>query len=281
MSIFPHKTLFRRAAWLLPLLLSATAWADCVKLSGEARQGALLWGRAGPQWQQAWLDGEALNIVQGIVVLGFGRDDRGRDDSGSAELRFATGDRECVQTLNIQRREYPLSRVDGVPPRTVQPGPEHRQRILRERELVRRAKANSGRRVDFAGGFQWPLTGPISGVYGSRRIYNGVPGNPHYGVDVARPLGTPVGAPAAGVVVLAEPDLFYSGGTVIIDHGSEVSSSLLHLSEVSVAVGAQVAPGDIIGRLGATGRATGPHLDWRMSWRKRRVDPQLLVPPMP
>jgi len=130
-------------------------------------------------------------------------------------------------------------------------------------------------------GFVWPVTGRISGVYGSPRIYHGTPGTPHYGVDVARPTGTPVMAPAAGEVTLAELDLFYSGGTVILDHGYGLSSSFLHLSEVSVSVGDHLLPGDVIGAIGATGRATGPHLDWRMSWLNQRIDPQLLVPPMP
>ena len=130
-------------------------------------------------------------------------------------------------------------------------------------------------------GFVWPVTGRISGVYGSQRIYNGTHGTPHYGVDIARPEGTPVLAPAAGEVTLAEPDLFYSGGTVILDHGYGFSSSFLHLSEVHVSLGDLLSAGDLIGAIGATGRATGPHLDWRMSWFSQRIDPQLLVPPMP
>ncbi|WP_332102842.1 M23 family metallopeptidase [Kineobactrum salinum] len=130
-------------------------------------------------------------------------------------------------------------------------------------------------------GFSWPVEGRISGVYGSQRIYNGKPGSPHYGVDVAVPTGTEVRAPAAGVVTLAEPDLFYSGGTIILDHGYLLSSSFLHLSKLHVAVGDEVEPGDLIAEVGATGRATGPHLDWRMSWRSARIDPQFLVPPMP
>ena len=125
------------------------------------------------------------------------------------------------------------------------------------------------------------MEGPISGVYGSQRYYNGEPKRPHYGVDVAVPKGTVVRAPAAGVVTLAEPDLFYSGGTIILDHGYKLSSSFLHLSKVLVEPGTELQAGDIIGEVGATGRATGPHLDWRMNWRDRRIDPQLLVPAMP
>ena len=125
------------------------------------------------------------------------------------------------------------------------------------------------------------MTGRISGVYGSQRFYNGKAGNPHYGVDVAQPTGTPVLSPVPGVITLAEPDLFYSGGTVILDHGFGLSSSFLHMSRIDVQVGEEVRTGDPIGAIGATGRATGPHLDWRMSWFNQRVDPQLLVPAMP
>ena len=178
-----------------------------------------------------------------------------------------------------------MQRIEGVPQQTVTPSDEHLERIRVEREKVRAAKSrrlpSTDGLVAVQQGFVWPVTGRISGVYGSQRIYNGTPGTPHYGVDVARPEGTPVLAPAAGEVTLAEPDLFYSGGTVILDHGYGFSSSFLHLSEVSVSVGDYLTPGDLIGAIGATGRATGPHLDWRMSWFNQRIDPQLLVPPMP
>jgi murein DD-endopeptidase MepM/ murein hydrolase activator NlpD len=167
----------------------------------------------------------------------------------------------------------------------VTPPEEQLVRIRKERQLVRAAKArrieNEGHLKAVLSGLSWPATGRISGVYGSQRFYNGTPGNPHYGVDVARPTGTPVHAPGPGVVTLAEPDLFYSGGTIILDHGYGLSSSFLHMSQIDVRVGDVLETGDIMGAIGATGRATGPHLDWRMSWFNQRVDPQLLVPPMP
>jgi murein DD-endopeptidase MepM/ murein hydrolase activator NlpD len=195
------------------------------------------------------------------------------------------GDVPCRQTLQIARREYDIQRVEGVPQKTVTPSPEHLERILREQALVTAAKARQLERPDLLqgalAGFQWPALGPISGVYGSQRYYNGTAGNPHYGVDMAVPTGTPVRAPAAGVVTLAEPDLFFSGGTVILDHGFRVSSAFLHMSKVLVDVGQEVQVGEVIGEVGATGRATGAHLDWRMNWRNERIDPQLLAPPMP
>lgn len=254
----------------IPALSSA-----CIEFNTSVTQGALLWGRV-DTGSRVFLGDEALSVSDsGIVVLGFGRDAK-----GPSTLRVE-GAQNCSLELQVAGREYQIQRVEGVPQQTVTPDPEHLERIRREAQLVRNARTNSSRNTDFSAGFQWPLAGPISGVYGSQRVYNGTPGRPHYGVDVAAPTGTPVAAPAAGVVVLAEPDLFYSGGTLIIDHGSEVSSSFLHLSKVLVAVGTRVQPGDLVAEVGATGRASGPHLDWRMNWRERRVDPQLLVPPMP
>lgn len=247
----------------------------CVELNGTPQQGALLWGLVSPD-SSVFLDDESLQVsAQGVVVFGFGR-----NVTGNAVLRVE-GEQACEQTMSILKREYNIQRIEGVPQKTVTPDPEHLQRIRREAALVRKARSQSGALAEFATGFAWPAQGPISGVYGSQRVYNGTPGNPHYGLDVAAPSGTPVAAPVAGVVVLSEPDLFYSGGTVIIDHGLEVSSSFLHMSEVSVAVGTHVQAGDIVGKVGASGRATGPHLDWRMKWRNRWVDPQLLVPQLP
>lgn len=240
-------------------------------------QGGMQWGEVQPG-TPVTLDDEPLDVSDdGFFALAFHRD--------APQTRTLKIGDTCSMTLEIARRDYRIQRVEGVPQRTVTPPDEDLERIRREREKVRAAKAQRLPRPDWLkqieGGFVWPATGPISGVYGSQRFYNGKPGSPHYGVDVAVPKGTAVRAPAAGRVTLAEPDLYYSGGTVILDHGYGLSSSFLHMSEVSVSVGDELKVGDLIGAVGATGRATGPHLDWRMSWRDRRVDPQMLVPPMP
>jgi murein DD-endopeptidase MepM/ murein hydrolase activator NlpD len=212
-------------------------------------------------------------------MAGFGR------NAATSAVLVVAGEQPCEETLAIISREYKIQRVEGVPQQTVTPSAEHLERIRREQAKVGAAKRQRLSRPDLLqdalDGFNWPTIGPISGVYGSQRYYNGDPGRPHYGVDVAVPKGTAVHATAAGVVTLAEPNLFFSGGTIILDHGFGLSSSFLHLSAVSVEVGQEVQPGDAIGEVGATGRATGPHLDWRMSWRNQRIDPQLLVPPMP
>jgi murein DD-endopeptidase MepM/ murein hydrolase activator NlpD len=254
--------------------------ANCIELHGSLTQGGLVWGKV-PPGSQVSLDGVALDVLDdGTTIAGFGR-----DASATAELAVDDHGDRCQQTLQIAARKYNIQRVEGVPQKTVTPPPEQLERIRREQALVNAAKARQIVRPDFLegalAGFQWPTVGPISGVYGSQRYYNGAPGNPHYGVDVAVPTGTPVLAPAAGLVTLAEPDLFYSGGTIILDHGYRFSSAFLHMSKVLVEVGQEVKPGDVIGEVGATGRATGAHLDWRMNWRNHRIDPQLLAPPMP
>ncbi|MCB1706861.1 MAG: M23 family metallopeptidase [Halioglobus sp.] len=255
------------------------AGSDCLQLQGSLTQGGLVWGRVAPG-TRVTLDGETLDVLpDGTTFAGFGR-----DAPATAELVVA-GPEPCVQNLHIERREYNIQRVEGVPQKTVTPSAEHMERILREQALVNAAKERYVERPDLLqaalDGFQWPAVGPISGVYGSQRFYNGEAGNPHYGVDMAVPTGTPVLAPAPGIVTLAEPDLFFSGGTIILDHGFHFSSSFLHMSKILVDVGEEVQAGDVIGEVGATGRATGAHLDWRMNWRNHRIDPQLLAPPMP
>lgn len=270
----------RLLAFPMALLLAPGVVAQCLEdMQGELQQGGLIWGRVAPG-SSVTLDGEVLDVLaDGTTFAGFGR-----DATGSALLEVRNGE-TCEQVLLIARRDYDIQRVDGVPQKTVTPEPEDVERIQRDRALVSAAKGQRLRRPDLLqaalAGFVWPVRGPVSGVYGSQRFYNGEPRSPHYGVDVAVATGTPVHAPAPGVVTLAHPDLFYSGGTVILDHGYGLSSSFLHMSKVSVAVGQELSSGAAIGEVGATGRATGPHLDWRMSWRRQRVDPQLLVDPMP
>ena len=165
-------------------------------------------------------------------------------------------------------------------PRPVNPPPHIAERIAREQKRVEAARLRDDARQDYRFGFVWPLRGRISGVYGSQRILNGTPKNPHYGVDVAAATGTPIAAPAGGVVTFADPDLYLTGGTVILDHGHGLSSVFVHLSRLDVEVGDRIEQGDVLGRVGATGRASGPHLHWGMNWFDVRIDPQLIVGPM-
>ena len=179
----------------------------------------------------------------------------------------------------VVARTFPLERVDGVPEETVNPPPEIAARIASEQAEVDAARRRDDDRDDYDARFIWPVQGRISGVFGSQRIYNGTPKSPHSGLDIAAPPGTAGQAPAGGIVTFANPDLYLTGGTVLIDHGHGVSSNFLHLSRIDVQVGDRVEQGQVIGLVGKTGRASGPHMHWGMNWFEIRVDPQLLVDP--
>ena len=257
---------------LLALLLCGPLPAVALELEGPLLQGGVVIGQVAPGTPVS-LDGHALRVSEdGLFVIGFDR------DSPQSHTLVAGAE---TRELAIKQREYAIQRVTGIAQNIMSPSAADLERIAREQRLVNAARGRDDPRSDFAAGFSWPILGPISGVYGSQRFYNGTPSRPHFGVDVAAPTGAPVHAPAPGIVTLAEPDLFYSGGTIIIDHGHELSSSFLHLSKVLVSVGQRVETGTLIAQVGATGRATGPHLDWRMNWRDARVDPQLLAGAMP
>lgn len=268
----------RGLGWSLILLLWPL-WVGAGELHwrGQWTQGGLIVGQA-PPGTRLELDGQAVPVSpEGAFVFGFHR-----DAPPMAHLRavFPDGSRDERQ-LTISPRQYNIQRLDGLPPSKVTPPPAVLARIRRENAQVAAARREEIPRAYFLGGFIWPVTGRISGVYGSQRILNGEPRQPHYGVDIARPVGTPVRAPADGIVTLAEPDLYYSGATLIIDHGYQLSSTLMHLDRIDVRVGQPVRKGDVVATVGKSGRVTGPHLDWRMNWREARIDPALIVPPMP
>jgi murein DD-endopeptidase MepM/ murein hydrolase activator NlpD len=174
-----------------------------------------------------------------------------------------------------------VQKIEGLPKAMVEPPPEVARRIEEDQRRVGEARAFDTPRSDFALPFRWPVAAAVTGVYGSARVLNGVPRQPHFGIDLAAAQGTPVVAAAAGLVRLADPDLYYTGGTIILDHGHGVSTTYLHLSRLDVAVGQEVEQGAVIGRVGKTGRATGPHLCWRANWFDVRLDASLLLQPQP
>ena len=226
----------------------------------------------------ATLDGEKLRVApDGRFVFGFGRE---AGPTAMLEVTAPGGATERRE-LTIAQRHYDIQRIDGLPPSKVTPDPALDERLKRERAAIGAARGNDSDAMFWAEKPAWPSHGRISGVYGSQRILNGRPKQPHYGVDVAGPKGSPVTAPGAGIVTLAEPDFYYEGGIVIIDHGYGVSSTLIHMERVDVRAGDSVEQGQRIGLLGAAGRASGPHVDWRMNWKGVRLDPELLVSPMP
>jgi murein DD-endopeptidase MepM/ murein hydrolase activator NlpD len=266
---------------LLAVMVAGSALAQDIRLEGQLTQGGLMVGQA-PPGSRVTFDGKPLRLAKdGRFVFGFGRDHAAE---AVLSLRLPDGRTE-ERRLEIARRDYQIQRIDGLPPRTVTPSPEDLKRIERDRALIGQAfardSASTGSTPGFAGNFAWPALGPISGVYGSQRILNGEPRQPHFGVDVASPTGTPVAAAADATVALAEPDMFYTGGTVILDHGHGLSTLYAHLSAVEVKAGQVLRQGEQIGRIGATGRVTGPHLHWGANWFGVKLDPSLLVPPMP
>jgi murein DD-endopeptidase MepM/ murein hydrolase activator NlpD len=263
-------------ALAIALLPSASRAAE-LALDGHATQGGILFGRTAPG-SAVELDGKSVTLAQdGRFVLGFGRDAK---PESLLLLRHADGSRE-ERRLAIAQRTYQTQSIAGLPLAFVTPPPEALARMKVEQLQINAARATLIREPLFASGFIWPVTGPISGVYGSQRILNGQPRAPHMGVDIAAPAGTPVRAPADGVVTLAAADFYLTGGTLILDHGLGLSSVFLHLSKLEVHVGEHVHQGDEVARVGATGRATGAHLHWGMNWQDARLDPALLVPPMP
>ncbi|WP_258872069.1 M23 family metallopeptidase [Thalassotalea euphylliae] len=261
----------------LPLLLvtslvSLSAQAK-LTLSGEVIQGGLIVGQATPG-AVVKLNDKVLKVgKQGEFAFGFGRDDKSR-----YQLVVTNPDGTTEQkTLTPETREYKIQRVNGIKKSIMKPNPKAVARAKKDSAQVRTARATDSDLTYFADGFVAPIKGIVTGVYGSQRFYNGEPRTPHYGLDYAGDKGDPVKAPADGVVTLTVADMFYSGGTMIIDHGHGVSSTFLHLSDSYVKVGDKVKQGDVVAAVGSTGRSTGPHLDWRINWFNVRLDPALAL----
>lgn len=257
-------------------MVAGQVLADAPVFDAAWQQGAVLRGQVAPGTQVEFLARKVRVNEAGQFVIGLGRD-------AAPEATLTTispaGERR-EHRFAVKQRDYVIQRIEGVPQQTVTPDPVQVKRAQQEAELTSRARQLDAANNDFMQVFTWPVIGRISGVYGSQRFYNGEPRAPHYGVDIAVPTGTPVHAPAAGVVTLVHPDMFFSGGTLIVDHGHGLSSTFIHLHKIVVQEGQRVVQGEVIAQAGATGRATGPHLDWRMNWFDQRVDPTLLVEPM-
>lgn len=257
--------------------LAGAGSVSALNLNGVFMQGGLVKGKAEPGIR-IFLDGEEIFIGSGgDFVFGFGRD---APPAATLTILYPDGHEDFVP-LAIVPQNYAIDRVDGLPPETVVIPEEEKARREKEQGMVRTARAVRSPSLNWAEGFKLPAEGRISGVYGSQRVLNGEPSYPHYGLDVAAPPGTPVQAPAAGTIVLAEKDFLLEGGIIIIDHGFQVFSTLMHLSKVSVKVGQAVRQGEVVGAVGATGRANGPHVDWRVNWGDVRLDPALLVGQLP
>ena len=256
---------------LVALLLTiAPAGAETL-LEGRAEQGGLMLGRA-TAGARVELDGRAVPVDDaGRFLIGFGR-----NAGPVARLDILGPDGESERrVIAVAARAWPVQRIEGLAREMVEPDPAGVARIKAEAERLAALRQKSSPVAGFLGGLTWPAEGLVSGVFGSQRVYNGQAGAPHSGLDIAAPAGTPVRAAAGGTVVLADPDLFLTGRTVMIDHGLGLMSSYAHLSAIAVSAGETVVAGQIIGAIGASGLATGAHLHWGLSWQDVRLDPKV------
>lgn len=262
---------------LLLLLPTAATAQEILTLEGTYKQGGLVIGRTDPK-AAVEFEGRAVRVSpDGVFLIGFGRDAK---PAATLKVRLPDGHEE-VQVLDVEQREYDIQRIDGLPKKFVTPSEEVYARIKADNRQIGKVRKRDTSETWFLGDWIWPAEGRISGVYGSQRVLNGEPRRPHFGLDVAGPTGTPVIAPADGMVVLAETDMYYTGGTVFLDHGHGLTTAFLHMSKVVAEVGKFVKQGEKIGEIGATGRVTGPHLDWRLNLFNTRLDPMFVMPPRP
>jgi len=252
-----------------PLFAASSAVAKTIDLRGTLEQGSLVVGNAGAG-MSVTVDGKAVRVTpDGLFAFGFAFD----QTKGVDIAVRSAGGLEVVQVADPVVRHYDIQHVNGLPEKYVTPPKEVLERIARENALVGEARKRDSDMTAFAQPFDWPAKGIMSGTFGSQRIDNGKPMAPHFGVDVAAPKGTPIHAPADGIVTLAEPDFYLTGGTTLLDHGHGVSTTYIHQDALKVKVGDAVKRGDVIGLVGMKGRATGPHLHWAMNWFQIRLDP--------
>lgn len=258
----------------LPAARSFAA-APGLSFAGKFIQSGVVIARTAPRANYS-IDGESLGVASagGLFVMGFDRDAPGRETIDAA---WSGGKAEHV--AEIAPQDYDIQRINGLPQNTVTPqGEALLKRIAEEAERKRAGFASNVDADWFADGFSMPLKDyRVSGRFGGQRILNGKPDRPHYGADLAAPIGTPIMAPCKGKVSFAETGLHYEGGLVLIDHGQGLISAYLHMSRIDVQRDQMVDRGEVIGAVGDKGRATGPHLCWRLKWRARNLDPTQFV----
>jgi murein DD-endopeptidase MepM/ murein hydrolase activator NlpD len=244
-----------------------------VKLDGEFAQGGLVHGVVPPE-SRVWFNKKRVKVSnEGDFLIGFGRHAASRAIL-SFELPDGPTERHIVQ---VRDRVFEPEEIDGLPEEMVKLDRETKRELAKSRRRIGKVRGRSTKVPYFRDGWQWPAKGKITSTYGRKRKLNGVEKGFHWGVDIAAPVGRTVVAPAPGKVVFVEEDVPLSGLLLILDHGHGLTSSFLHLSAFSVNVGDVVEAGQEIGKVGNTGRSTGPHLDWRMNLFDARIDPQLLV----
>ena len=262
-------------AVLLWLAWAARVDALELNLKGTFTQGGLVIGKTAPGAMVSVGGAPAKVSRDGYFLVGLGR-----DAPSSVQVQVRSRGQTQVRALTIKKRQYQVQRIDGLPKKQVTPDPAALKRIRADNRKIGAVRAQALDAVDFLSGFHWPVRGRISGVFGSQRILNGQPRRPHNGVDVAAAPGTVIISPADGVVALVHGDMFFTGKTLMIDHGLGLSSVYAHMSQILVRDGQRVVKGTPIGKVGQTGRASGPHLHWGVSLGRTHLDPALLAGPM-
>ena len=248
-------------------LLTTSSFA--ATFNGKFIQGSFILGKTEPG-SEVFVDKRKVKVASdGFFVFGLSRDRKN-------DVVITINNKKIIK--KVFKREYKIQRIDGLEEKKVTPPEEVYERIKRENKWIGEARAVNSNLTFFKNKFINPLENAIiTGVYGSQRILNGKPKWPHYGIDFAADEGTEIKAMLDGIVTLAEPDLFYTGGTLIFDHGHGVSTLYMHMEKISVKKGQKVKQGDIIGTVGSTGRSTGAHLDVRLNWFNVRLDPATVL----
>ena len=260
----------QRILLIIAILFSTNLYA--IEFTGKFIQGHFILGKTDPK-SKIIIDKKEIKVSKdGFFVFGIDRDRK----FDVLITKIINNNKEKI-TKKVFKRKYKIQRIDGLPENKVTPPEEVYKRIKKENNAIGEARAINSNLTFFKDKFIMPVEGIITGVYGSQRILNGKPRWPHYGIDIAADQGTMVLSSGNGVVTMAEDDLYYTGGTIIMDHGHGISTIYSHLENVLVSVGDQINQGDVIGTVGSTGRSTGPHLDFRINWFQTRLDPMSVL----
>ena len=243
-----------------------------IEFTGKFLQGHFIIGQTDPA-AKIIIDKKQVKVsADGFFVFGLDRDRK----FDLTITKIINGKKDKI-IKKVLKRKYNIQSIDGLEESKVTPPESVYKRIKEENNKIGEARAINSDLPFFKNQFIMPVEGIISGVYGSQRILNGKPKWPHYGIDIAAKQGTMIKSSGSGIVTMAEDDLYYTGGTIIMDHGHGISTIYSHLENVMVSVGDKINQGDIIGTVGSTGRSTGPHLDFRVNWFQTRLDPMSVI----
>ena len=270
------KTNQKKIFFLITIILghlSIFTTIYCAEFKGKFIQGHFILGKTDPG-ENVWVDDQKVRVTKdGFFVFGLGRDRK-----YDVTITLQKKDKKEKIIKKVIKRKYKIQKIDGLPEKKVTPPKELYERIKKENKIIARARSVNSNLEFFKKKFINPLDKAIvTGVYGSQRVLNGKPRWPHYGVDFAAKEGTEIKAMLDGTATLVESDLFYTGGTLIFDHGHGISTLYMHMKNIYVEKGQKVKQGDIIGTVGSTGRSTGAHLDIRLNWFGIRLDPATVL----